>query len=177
MQLRSFAKAILVSSALFSQASLADIQQAELPKVRALQYHNATLISAGLPEAEEIPLLADAGVEVVINLIPTDAQQQIVNEEEVVVEAGMAFHRIEVDWQNPTLENYDQFESLMQEYQGKSVLVHCQLNWRASAFVYLHQRAMGNDDLSIMAPWGDLQQSFAKYPQWAELVEQVKQRQ
>ncbi|QIZ78176.1 protein tyrosine phosphatase family protein [Ferrimonas lipolytica] len=157
----------------FSFTASAAIDSTQLPPVKALQQHNASLLSAGLPQAAEIPQLIAAGVDVVIDLIPV--ANGLENEAQLVHQADKNYYQIEVDWNNPTKANFEQFRQIMKQHNAADVLVHCQANYRASAFVYLYQLTEhGEDDLTIMAPWGDLQQSLAKYPQWQELIDSVK---
>ncbi|WP_242620354.1 protein tyrosine phosphatase family protein [Shewanella maritima] len=141
--------------------------------------NNQQVITSGLPTKDQFAKLKAAGVEVVINLIPKNNPNYLKQEASLVVDAGMVYENIEVDWQHPLQSDVKQFSKLMDKYQGKSVLVHCAANYRASAFYYLYQLSQGLDKSDAqmkqsLSPWGDLQQSFDKYPQWQQLIEQAR---
>ncbi|WP_394129494.1 protein tyrosine phosphatase family protein [Shewanella maritima] len=182
MSLIQLVRTAMIFALTFSaMPAVADITSSELPAVKALKINNPQVVTAGLPTEAQFSALANAGVEVVINLIPTDNTHYLDSEPDLVQQAGMTYENIEVDWQQPQLADVQQFIKLMDQHKGKSVLVHCAANYRASAFYYLYQLSQGLDasDKQMqqsLSPWGDLQQSFAKYPQWQALIEQVKQQ-
>lgn len=157
----------------------APIEVGPLQTMRAFQSVTPSLVTAGLPAPGDFASLKAAGVDVVINLMPDSNNTAYSNEAELVTEAGMVYVAIPVDWKQPKVEDVDAFFNVMERYQGEQVLVHCLANYRASAFVYLHQWAnrsgQGEPDMAaLMTPWGDLKQSLDEYPQWAQLIDQVK---
>ena len=94
-----------------------------------LYYHNK-LSSSGMPTVEQLKSVAEAGVEVVINLATSKSEGAISNEGELVNGLGMEYIHIPVDWDNPTKEDLDNYLSAMDKYYGESILVHCQANYR-----------------------------------------------
>jgi hypothetical protein len=44
-----------------------------------------------------------------------------------------------VSWQQPTYEDFALFSAVMNGARDRKVLVHCQLNMRASAFTFLYR--------------------------------------
>lgn len=145
----------------------------QLQDIKALQQHGGQLLSAGLPRASQFTQLKQAGVDVVINLMPDSSEGAHQNEAQLVTQAGMEYVYISVDWENPTLADVDTFFKAMDLHTGKDVLVHCLLNYRASAFTYLYLLKQGeNPDIAVtMAPWGD---ELATYPKWQALLAQVR---
>jgi uncharacterized protein (TIGR01244 family) len=103
------------------------------------QFLNENLSSSGMPTAEQMKEIADAGVQVVINLALTTSQGALPDEDNVVESLGMKYIHIPVEWNNPTRQNLDDFFSALNEYQEEKVLVHCQANYRASSFVMLYR--------------------------------------
>ena len=171
---------ILLLSSLLSPLAFAAITPDALQQVKAVHFSSDNVITAGLPTESQFKMLKESGVDLVINLIPKDNPTGYTNEAELVKQAGMDYAQIDVDWQQPTQENVQQFFAIMDANQDKQILVHCAANYRASAFYYLYQLKQGQVDSTayqqqVMAPWGDLPQTFAKYPQWQQLIEQVKQ--
>ena len=116
--------------------------------------------TAGMPTQEQIPLLAAAGYQVVINLAVDDLPSVLAEEEKLVNDCGMHYVHIPVIWLKPTLANVKDFFATMQQQQGKKVFVHCVLNMRVSVFVYLYRvlilnvspRAAYADVLKIWQP-------------------------
>ena len=52
---------------------------------------------------------------------------------------GIDYVNIPVDWHEPTYEDFDLFGNIMQHSQSKRILVHCQINKRASLFTFLYR--------------------------------------
>ncbi|WP_394200437.1 protein tyrosine phosphatase family protein [Shewanella waksmanii] len=147
-----------------------------LNSIKALQVHG-NVMTAGLPTKQEFALLSEAGVTLVVNLIPQDNPNGLANEAQLVKDAGMEYVNIEVDWQQPLVSDVEQFFDVMQANQHNKVLVHCAANYRASAFYYLYlakYHPEQADQSVVMAPWGDLQQSLNQYPQWQALIDKVQ---
>ncbi|MBO1897420.1 MAG: protein tyrosine phosphatase family protein [Shewanella sp.] len=157
-------------------SSMANIDTSKLGDIKAIKFNNQQVITAGLPTEPQFAQLAQAGIKTVINLIPNDNPHALQNEQQIVTQLGMNYHNISVDWQNPTQENLQQFFSLMEQNGDAPVLVHCAANYRASAFYYLYQTRQKKAPTmaEALTPWGDLQQSFAEYPQWKKLIEDVQ---
>ncbi|MEH6464002.1 MAG: protein tyrosine phosphatase family protein [Shewanella psychromarinicola] len=159
-----------------STGSMANIDTNTLGDIKAVKFNNPQVITAGLPTEQQFAQLAQAGIKTVINLIPNDNPNALQNEQQIVTQLGMNYHNISVDWQQPTPENLQQFFSLMDQNGDAPVLVHCAANYRASAFYYLYQTRQNKAPTmaEALTPWGDLQQSFAEYPQWQQLIEDTK---
>jgi uncharacterized protein (TIGR01244 family) len=166
------------SAGVFSASSIANIDTSKLGDIKAIKFNNQQVITSGLPTELQFEQLAQAGIKTVINLIPNDNPNALPNEQQIVTQLGMNYHNISVDWQQPTPENLQQFFSLMEQNGDAPVLVHCAANYRASAFYYLYQTRQNKAPsmAEALTPWGDLQQSFAEYPQWQQLIEDAKQQ-
>jgi len=95
------------------------------------------LSSSGMPTAEQMKEVADAGVQVVINLALKTSPGALPNEDSVVESLGMKYIHIPVEWNNPTRQNLEDFFAAMDEHKEDKVLVHCQANNRASSFIML----------------------------------------
>jgi protein tyrosine phosphatase (PTP) superfamily phosphohydrolase (DUF442 family) len=98
-----------------------------------------TLATAGQPTEAEFAALVQAGYEIVINLALPTSDHALPNEKSTVEGLGMVYVAIPVVWENPTLADLDQFFQAMDIHQGRKILVHCALNMRVSAFVYLYR--------------------------------------
>jgi protein tyrosine phosphatase (PTP) superfamily phosphohydrolase (DUF442 family) len=140
-------------------------------------YWNGKLSSSGMPKPEQLKSVAKAGVQVVINLATSKSEGAIPNEGELVRNLGMEYIHIPVDWNNPTKQNLDDFMRPMDDHQDEHVLVHCQANFRASAFVSLHrvlrQGWQVDDALEVMHKiWHE-----EENPIWNMFIEDMLNRQ
>jgi protein tyrosine phosphatase (PTP) superfamily phosphohydrolase (DUF442 family) len=106
-----------------------------LSEIRNYRQLSLVFSSAGMPKIHEFTFLKQNGYKHIINLVPGDFD----DEQKEINELGMTFDQIEVDWNQPTLANFQKFVELMKTYRQEKVLVHCRLNYRASAFAYLYQ--------------------------------------
>lgn len=102
-------------------------------------YYNEKLSSSGMPTPDQLKSVAEAGVQVVINLATSKSEGAMPNEGELVNGLGMEYVHIPVEWDKPTHDDLDAFLKAMDEHKGKSILVHCQANYRASGFVALYR--------------------------------------
>jgi protein tyrosine phosphatase (PTP) superfamily phosphohydrolase (DUF442 family) len=97
------------------------------------------LHTAGQPSAAALATLAEQGFELVVNLAPPGNQGAVPDEGKLVAEDGPTYVNIPVNWQKPTYEDFDLFSAVMNGARDRKVLVHCQLNMRASAFTFLYR--------------------------------------
>jgi protein tyrosine phosphatase (PTP) superfamily phosphohydrolase (DUF442 family) len=130
------------------------------------------LFTGGMPRAEELRDAAGRGVQVVINLALHDLPNALPEEEELVKSLGMTYINIPVLWNHPTRENLNEFLDAMDAHNKEKVLVHCEANYRATAFPALYRilrlgwkRA---DALEVMHQIWDEE----KYPVWKKFIEE-----
>ena len=103
------------------------------------QYLDENLSSSGMPTAEQMKEVAVAGVQLVINLAPHDAPNAIPEEARLVKSLGMEYINIHITWRAPEVDRLTRFLDEMDAHAGKKILVHCEANYRASAFVMLYR--------------------------------------
>lgn len=97
------------------------------------------LASSGQPSATQLRRLRAQGYEAVINLAPPDAYGSVAGEAEIVRQEGLVYHNIPVDWERPTVADFERFRTVLDGLRGRTLWVHCQMNMRASVFVFLHR--------------------------------------
>lgn len=102
-------------------------------------FYHEKLSSSGMPTAEQFKEIADANVDVVINLALKTSQGAIPDEDKLVESLGMKYIHIPVEWTNPTQQNLHDFFEAMQMHTDEKIHVHCQANYRASAFIMLYR--------------------------------------
>ena len=130
------------------------------------------LFTSGMPNAEQLGDAAQKGVQVVINLALHDVPTALPEEEKLVSSLGMTYINIPVVWNNPTRENLNEFLDAMDAYSQEKVLVHCEANYRATAFPALYrilrQGWKPDDALGAMHQiWNE-----EKYPVWKKFIEE-----
>jgi protein tyrosine phosphatase (PTP) superfamily phosphohydrolase (DUF442 family) len=103
------------------------------------QFLNENLSSSGMPTAEQFKEMAEAGVEVVINLAPRDVPNALQDEAELAAHLGIEYLNIPVIWRAPEAEKFVQFMDEMDAHAGKRIHVHCEANYRASAFIMMYR--------------------------------------
>ena len=70
---------------------------------------NENLSSSGMPTAEQMKEVAQAGVKVVIDLALKTSPKVLADEDQIVESLGMKYIHIPVEWDNPTRKNLDDF--------------------------------------------------------------------
>ena len=103
------------------------------------QFLTESLSSSGMPNAAQLKDVAEAGVQLVINLAPHDVPNAIPNEGELVSSLGMEYINIPVTWRVPEADALVRFMDSMDAHAGKKIHVHCEANYRASAFIMLYR--------------------------------------
>lgn len=97
------------------------------------------LHTAGQPSAATLASLGEQGFQLVVNLAPPSSRDAVAEEGKLIAEDGPAYVNIPVNWQTPTFEDFELFSAVMNGARDRKVLVHCQLNMRASAFTFLYR--------------------------------------
>ena len=103
------------------------------------QFLTENLSSSGMPTAEQMKEVAEAGVQVVINLAPHDVSNAIPAEGDLVNSLGMEYVNIPIVWRAPEANSLRQFMDTMDANAGKKIHVHCEANYRASAFIMMYR--------------------------------------
>lgn len=103
------------------------------------QLLHENLSSSGMPTAEQVKQLAEEGVQVVINLAPHDVPNALPNEAELVNNMGMEYFNFPVIWRAPESELLERFMDTMDAHMDKKIHVHCEANYRASAFIMMYR--------------------------------------
>jgi protein tyrosine phosphatase (PTP) superfamily phosphohydrolase (DUF442 family) len=97
------------------------------------------LSSSGMPTEDQLKDIANAAVQVVINLAMPTSEKALPDESALVKALNMAYIGIPVEWDHPTRQNLKEFMDVMETHQNRKVHVHCQANYRATAFIALYR--------------------------------------
>jgi protein tyrosine phosphatase (PTP) superfamily phosphohydrolase (DUF442 family) len=128
------------------------------------------LFSSGMPTPEQIPAIAENGVQVVINLATSKSEGWMQNEKDLVEAQNIAYYSIPVDWENPTMMDLTEFMNIMDRHKHQKILVHCQANFRATGFIMLYRvNRLGWAEENALR---DLRKIWnpAEYPIWEQFI-------
>jgi len=129
---------------------------------------NELISTSGQPSAEQFKQIAQNDFEVVINLALHDASNAIENEDKIVTDLKMAYFHIPVDFDNPKASDVKLFLNTLQALGANKVWVHCALNYRVSAFMYIYHKYVLKtpfDDIDI-----SLFQEWSPDTKWQEII-------
>jgi protein tyrosine phosphatase (PTP) superfamily phosphohydrolase (DUF442 family) len=129
------------------------------------------IATAGQPTVEQFAEIKAAGYEVVVNLAMPNSTNAIANEKELVETQGMEYVYLPVVWEEPTLNDIDRFFNTLEVNSERSVFVHCALNMRVSAFMYLYRRIQQqvSDDVAIET----MNKIWTPNDTWQSFIDQV----
>ena len=83
----------------------------------------------------------------------------------------MQYIHIPVVWETPKIEDFTQFDSIMEANSDKKVFVHCAANKRVSAFMYLYRRI--HENIGEKEAEQDLHQIWNPNENWQKFMQQV----
>lgn len=132
-----------------------------------------TIATAGQPTEAQFFGIKDSGYQIVVNLAVPESKNALANEKAVVESQGMQYVHIPVIWDHPTLKDFQRFVSVLETNHDKSIFVHCALNMRVSAFMYLYRRIylhMSDEDAKK-----DLDKIWVPNDTWQNFIAQVIQ--
>lgn len=129
------------------------------------------IATSGQPTVEQFAEIKAAGYGIVINLAMPTSENWLENEAAIVTALGMDYHPLPVQWDYPTLSDAEQlFEVLAQQHKNQ-VWVHCALNMRVSAMLYLYNRLhRAMDEKEAL---GYLQQIWTPNATWQRFIDAV----
>ena len=139
-----------------------------IPRYRRLSHRLAT---GGQPDERHLAALAPAGFEVVINLLPADAETALPHEGEIVRSLGMTYVHIPVSWTRPTLAHLKAFCDCLEMHREQTLFVHCAANMRVSVFIALYRilREGWQQDRALR----EAQRVWQPDPTWQRFIERV----
>lgn len=113
--------------------------------------------TCGWINENDLITLKSAGINTIIGLLD-ESPNEVALLKKQAEKRDMAFILIPVSWEKPTLESLELFFEVMDRHKNTQLLVHCQLNWRASAYVYLYRTIRLKEDettarKAILAIW------------------------
>jgi len=141
---------------------------AELSEIRNYKEYSPTFASAGQPSKEQLELLKSDGFERVVYIAFSNSRGAIADEDAVVKELGMDYVQVPVVWDSPTKSDFYAFAGAMQREPDRKTLLHCQANFRASAFSMLYRVLY--EDVSVAEAKADMNTIWQPNETWKNLI-------
>ena len=142
---------------------------AELSDIRNYKEYSPTFASAGQPDEEQLALLKEAGYERVVYIALSNSRGSVEGEDAIVKEdLGMDYVHVPVIWDAPTKADFYAFAGAMQREPDKKTLLHCQANYRASAFAFLYRVIY--QDVPMAAAKSDMNSIWEPNETWQALI-------
>jgi RimJ/RimL family protein N-acetyltransferase/protein tyrosine phosphatase (PTP) superfamily phosphohydrolase (DUF442 family) len=129
------------------------------------------LWTSGQLSKADIERLPGLGVTAVVNLALPTSSNALPGEAESVTRLGLSYVQIPVPWEAPGIDHLRQFFGVMDALAGQRVWVHCALNYRVSAFIYLYRRLRrGEPEADARYPMSTIWQPNGV---WQDFIEQA----
>lgn len=143
------------------------------PGTLALNYveNSQRISSAGMPTRRQFAKIANAGFEVVVNLAPPGVLGAHDDERTLVEQQRMRYFDVPVDFDSPRKEDFDRFAKILRDNGDRRILVHCQMNLRASTFVYLYRVIELGEDTD--RAFDDVAHLWLPSSRWREFIGEV----
>ncbi len=130
----------LILAVLFVVSTMSASTAADgLEEIRNYREYSPVFASAGQPAREQFEHLKKAGFERIVYIAFANSKGAIPDEDQLVKELGMDYAQVPVIWEAPTRADFDAFAAVMQSAPDKKTLLHCQANYRATAFAFLYR--------------------------------------
>lgn len=141
--------------------------------IRNWQRRSGTLTTSGKLEPGDPARLAAIGVRHVINLALDDHPEALADEAALLAAQGIAYTHIPVPFDAPTAQHVRQLRKAMEDGE-RPVHVHCIMNYRVAAFLYLIEREDGVSEAEARGRMAEIwDPSNADHPAaapWATLI-------
>jgi len=136
---------------------------------------DSKLVTAGQPSAEWLGTLKAQGFEAVIYLAPPTVSDAVREEPLIVAKQGLIWANLPIPFGSPADGDYESFAALLQALRGKKVLVHCQVNMRATTLTFLYRTLVEGADPA--QAWESVSKVWTPEGPWkALMLKRLKQK-
>ena len=130
------------------------------------------LFTAGQPAPDDFVLVAQAGIEVVVNLAPPGAHHYLADEAQLVMEQGLIYAHLPILFPRPLVSDFDSFAGVMNAHRERTILVHCAANVRVSTLIYLYRTLIEGEDEGLAR--ARMFQIWAPDATWSRFIGDVR---
>ena len=127
------------------------------------------IFTSGQPPAKSLEGLKEQGFEAVVYLAPPTVSDAVRDEARIVGGQGLVFVNIPIVFDNPAQRDFEAFAAVMKALDGRKVLVHCQVNLRASSMVFLYRTIVGREKPD--EAWKAVERIWTPRGPWKGLIE------
>ncbi len=92
----------------------------------------------------------------------------------LVARTGISYLNIPVDWHSPRYEDFELFSNVLRQSGSMRVLVHCQVNKRASVFTFLFR--VVHDGAAPDRAWENVSAVWVPDEHWKDFARTVLKR-
>ena len=104
------------------------------------------LVTSGQPSARGLAALRARGFEVVIYLAPATVHDAVREEPAILAAQGIEFVHVPIPFDTPAESHFLAFSEALGKRRSRKVLVHCQVNLRASSMTFLYRAIVERQD-------------------------------
>ncbi len=126
------------------------------------------LVTSGQPSPAALAGLGRLGFEAVIYLAPSTVPDAVANEPDLLAKQCIEFVHIPIPFSSPEESHFLAVSAALKRLQPKKVLVHCQVNMRASSIVFLHRVLIGHENPELA--YEAVAQVWSPVGAWRELL-------
>lgn len=147
------------------------LNASELSDISNYREYSPTFSSSGQPTKDELELLRKKGFGRIVYIALSNSGKAIANEDVIVKELGMDYVHIPVIWDAPTAADFYTFAGVMQRNADRRTLLHCQVNYRASAFSFLYRVLY--EDVPVAQAKADMNTVWQPNETWRKLIFEI----
>jgi len=130
--------------------------------------------TSGQPSKTQLAELKTKGYAFIINLATPASSGAIPEEGMLIAKTGISYLNIPVDFKSPGYEDFELFSNILRQAGSRRVLVHCQVNKRASVFTFLYR--VVHEGVSPDHAWENVTSVWVPDPPWDNFIRMVLKR-
>lgn len=132
---------------------------------------NEHLSLSGVINEEQLASLSAEGYGALINLLPEENEYSVSTERDIVQQQGLDYTYIPVDFNQPSIKQFQAFADALDRCKNKRTIVHCAANYRVSAFYAIYAyKNLGWTRQQALDFIGSIWVT-ADYPRWQEFID------
>lgn len=133
--------------------------------------YSDSFASAGQPTEAQLRAVRDAGYDRVVYVAYSDQRNSLEHEDRIVKNLGMEYIHVPVEWEAPTAADFDMVAAAIRSNADGKTLLHCQVNFRASAFSFLYRVLY--EDVPLAEAKADMNGVWTPNETWRDLIFEV----
>ncbi len=132
------------------------------------------ITTSGQPNPARLAELGALGFDAVLYLAPPTVSDAVADEARIVARQGLLFMNLPIPFDAPTVEQAQTVLDLLRLLADRRVLVHCQVNLRASTMVFLYRAIVRREDPATA--YEAVRQVWTPSGPWRRLMDEMLRR-